>query len=230
MKYSCLFLLLFFCSSAFAFDRFSFATATANNEQHISSDISRFWNIGDSRFFLGTGIRGAAYWGSNQEYKTAPALLTTGQEGPQVIFLSDKKDNIDILRPQSSQVSSINLVVHLLFQLNKNWEFGTNIDVIGGSFGKKQKAKYNPVRDDQLYSNTVEASPTPFNALLISENDRGSLNSEFYALKKIGSGWGIKFIANYSFTEYTTTSKLRNKNDRFRRKTLLPSIGLTRDF
>lgn len=225
--------LTLFCilsSEGRAFDRFSLSTSALKHEQQLAIDATRFWRISSSKFWLGLGIRGTSQWGSDQGYKTAPALLTTGQEGPQVILLADKKDNIDDLRLQTSQVTSINAMVQFLYQWSDTWGFGTNIDVIGGSFGKKQKARYTPKKDDASYPDEVSARPTPFNLLLVSENDRGSLNSEFYALKNLGSGWGLKLAANFSFTEYTTTSKLRKSNDRFRRKTLLPSIGITRDF
>ncbi len=222
-----------FCSlvnSAHAFDRISFSSAAGNHEQQVSLDGSRFWRIGETKLWLGAGIRGTSQWSSDQSFKTAPSLLTTGQEGPQIIFLSDKKKNIDDLRVQSSQVTSLNAVFQILYQWSDNWGFGTNIDIIGGSFGKKQKARYKPKSDDASFADEVSARPTPFNLLLISDNDRGSLNSEFYALRNLGGGWGLKIAANFAFTEYTTTSRLRKNNDRFRRKTLLPSLGITRDF
>ena len=222
--------LLFATSAAQAFDRFSFNTAAGSREQQISADVSRFWQYGGSKLWFGLGVRGTSQWNSNQGYETAPALLTTGQEGPQILFLSNKKNNIDDLRLQNSQVTSLNAVFQILYQWTDNWGFGTNIDFIGGSFGKKQKARYHAKKDDANYPDEVSARPTPFNVLLISDNDRGSLNSEFYALRNLGGGWGLKLAANFAFTEYTTTKRLRKNNDRFRRKSLLPSLGLTRDF
>jgi hypothetical protein len=230
MKRLCIIVLATISFSAAAFDRLALSSSAGNNEQQLAVDATRFWRISSSKFWFGLGIRGTSQWNSDQGYKTAPALLTTGQEGPQVIFLSDKKDNIDDLRLQTSQVTSINAMVQFLYQWSDTWGFGTNIDVMGGSFGKKQKARYSPKKDDGSYPDEVSARPTPFNLLLVSENDRGSLNSEFYAVRNLGSGWGLKLAANFSFTEYTTKTKLRKNNDRFRRKTLLPSIGLTRDF
>lgn len=213
-----------------AFDRLSLNTAAGKNEQQLSLDVSRYWQYGSSKLWLGLGVRGTSQWSADQNYKTAPALLTTGQEGPQVIFLSDKKNNIDDLRLQNTQVTSINAVVQILYQWSEDWGIGTNIDVIGGSFGKKQKGRFTPKQDDGTYPDEVSARPTPFNLLLISENDRGSLNSEFYVHRNLGQGWGLKFAANFAFTEYTTTQRLRNNNDRFRRKSLLPSLGLTKNF
>lgn len=225
-----LLILLLVSTNAMALDRFSFSTSAGKHEQQLSSDISRFWRIGESKLWLGVGVRATSQWGSDQGYTTAPAHLTTGQEGPQVIFAEDKKENIDDLRFRSTQVTSVNLVFQILYQLNSHWEIGTNIDVIGGSFGKKQKGRYKPKSDDASFPDEVSARPTPVNLLLISDNDRGSLNSEFYALRHLGDGWGLKIAANFAFTEYTTSQRLRKDNDRFRKKTLLPSLGITKDF
>lgn len=230
MKLLSFLIFLTMTSFASAFDRLALSSSAGNNEQQLALDATRFWRISDTKLWIGFGIRGTSQWSSDHGYKTAPALLTTGQEGPQVIFLADKKDNIDDLRVGTSQVTSLNAMVQFLYQWSDNWGFGTNIDVIGGSFGKKQKAKYNPKKDDASFPDEVSARPTPFNLLLISENDRGSLNSEFYAIRNLGNGWGLKIAANFAFTEYTTTQKLRKNNDRFRRKSLLPSLGVTRDF
>lgn len=229
MKLIALFALIL-TTQSHAFDRLSVSTAAGSREQQLSLDYSRFWKIGSSRFHVGVGIRGTSQWASDLGLKTAPALLTTGQEGPQVIFLSDKKKNIDELRLSSTQVTSINTVFQIFFDWTEKWGAGTNIDVFGASFGKKQRGRYNPKSDDASFPDEVSARPTPFNLLLVSENDRGSLNSEFYVRRNLGNNWGLKIAANFAFTEYTTTKKLRKNNDRFRHKSLLPSIGLTRDF
>ena len=221
---------MFNAAGAMAFDRLSLSTAAGRNQQQLSADASRFWQVGQSRLWLGTGVRATSQWGSSQNFQTAPARLTTGQSGPQVLFLENKDENIDDLRLGSSQVTSVNLVFQLLYQLNEDWGFGTNIDVIGGSFGKRQTGSYTPKSDSASYPNQVSARPSPFNLLLISDNDLGSLNSELYAHKNLGNGWGFKVAANFAFAEYKTSQKLRNDNDRFRKKALLPSIGITKDF
>lgn len=230
MTYLVLLCSLLFSLCGLAFDRVSFATSAGTREQQMSLDAARFWQVASSKFFIGLGLRGTSQWSVGQTYTTAPALITTGQEGPQVIFLEDKKNNIDELTLNNSQVTSLNIAFHLLYQFNDTWSFGTNIDLIGGSFGKSHKAKYNPHADDASYPDTVTARPSPFNLLLISDNDIGYLNSEFYVRKSLGKNWGIKAGANFAFTEYTTKQKLRKGNDRFRHKSLLPTIGLTRDF
>jgi hypothetical protein len=216
--------------NSYALDQFSVNTAAGSREQQLSVDAARLWQISDSSVYLGLGIRGTSQWAAGQTFKTAPANQTTGSEGPQVIFKEDIEDNIDDLTLSNSQVTSINLAFYLLYQFSDSWSVGTNIDVIGGSFGATKAAKYNPKSNDEDYPDTVSARPSPFNLLLISDNDIGSLNSEFFVKKKLKDGWSLKFGANFAFTEYTTTQKLRNNNDRFRHKSLLPTIGFIRDF
>lgn len=222
--------LLFLTANAYAFDRLSFATSAGTREQQVALDVSRFWQVGSSRLWLGAGVRGTSQSGADQGFQTAPALLTSGQEGPQVLFQTNKKENIDDLRFRRYQVTSLNAVFQILYELSEQWSVGTNIDVVGGSFGARQKGSYHPKKDASSYPGQVNARPTPLNLLLISDNDRGSLNSEFYARRNLGGGWGLKLAANFAFTEYTADQRLRKGNDRFRHKSLLPSLGITRDF
>ncbi len=216
--------------NSYAIDQFSVNTAAGSNEQQISADVSRLWNISGTRLYLGTGIRATSQWSSGQTFKTAPANLTTGHEGPQVIFSPDKKDKIDDLTLKNSQVTSINLAFYILYQYSEKWGFGTNVDVVGGSFGKTTYGNYNPRSDDSSYPSTVTARPSGFNLLLISDNDFGSLNSEFFVKRRLDQFWSLKFGANFAFSEYKTSRTLRNGNDRFRHKSLLPTLGLTRVF
>ena len=75
----------------------------------------------------------------------------------------------------------------------------------------------------------TSASPTPFNILLVSDNDRGSLNSEFYGKYLLNEKWAVKLGAQFLFTEYTTQTKVQQfpqANDRFRNKPLLLCVGV----
>jgi hypothetical protein len=216
--------------NSFAIDQFSVNTAAGANEQQVSADVSRLWNISGTKLFLGTGIRGTSQWSSGQTFKTAPANLTTGSEGPQVLLAPDKKKNIDELTLKNTQVTSLNLAFYILYQYSEKWGFGTNIDVVGGSFGKTAHGHYNPRSDDGSYPSNVTARPAGFNLLLISDNDFGSLNSEFFIKRRLDEVWSLKFGANFAFSEYKTSKTLRNGNDRFRHKSLLPTLGLSRVF
>ena len=77
----------------------------------------------------------------------------------------------------------------------------------------------------------MSAHPTPFNVLLISDNDRGTLNSELYANYFLNEKWGLKLAGQFLFTEYTTQYEIQQypeANDRFRNKSLLLAIGVVR--
>jgi hypothetical protein len=74
------------------------------------------------------------------------------------------------------------------------------------------------------------AKPTSLNLLLVSDNDKGSLNSELFARYLIGEKWGIKGGVQFLFSEYTTDTELQQfpePNDRFRNKSLMFSAGVS---
>lgn len=221
-----------FISSAYAktFNRISLTTGGATREQQVALDGSRFWRFSDTRLYFGSGVRLTSQWSQGQNFRTAPAALTRGQSGLGAIIRPEKKENIDDLILSNSQVTSINVLAQILYNWNENWSLGANIDIIGASFGKLRKGKYNPKRDDEDWPDEVSARPTPFNLLLGDDNDKGSLNSEIYVHRSLKNGWGIKLGVVHAFSEYTTTSKLRKNNDRFRKKNYLPTIGMTRFF
>lgn len=227
-----LLVLILFTSSTYAktFNRMAFTMGGATREQQVALDASRFWQISDTRFFLGTGVRLTSQWSQGQNFRTAPASLTRGQSGLGAILRPEKQENIDDLIIGNSQVTSINVLAQLLYRWNENWSLGANIDLVGGSFGRLRKGKYNPERDDGSWSDEVSARPTPFNLLLGDDNDKGSINSEVYVHRSLNNGWGLKLGVVHAFSEYTTNRKLRNNNDRFRKKNYLPTIGLTRSF
>jgi hypothetical protein len=75
-------------------------------------------------------------------------------------------------------------------------------------------------------SNKQEAKPINLNALLISDNDIGSLNSEIKIKYYFKPNWAINFGGTFIFAEYTTANKLFKDNDRFRQKTFMPMIGI----
>lgn len=224
--------ILFLIPSVFAktFDRLAISTGGATREQQLALDGARFWQVRDSKFYIGAGIRFTSQWASGQTFKTAPASLTRGVDGLGAIFRPEKKKNIDDLTLGNSQVSSLNVAAHLFYQWSEKIGLGANIDVIGGSFGKLRKAKYNPESDDSSWPRDVSARPTPFNLLLGDDNDRGSINSEVYVHYSLKNQWALKLGVVHAFTEYTTTEKLRNNNDRFRKKNFLPTFGITKVF
>lgn len=177
-------------------------------------------------FNLGYGLRLTSQFGKHLNYYTAPAILTSKQRGPQVLFSKVYPENIDTFYTTSSQVNALNLSINLQYNLSKKLETGFNIDAIGFSFGKGIIGNY---KSYQNITNTSlqKAKPTQFNLLLISDNDLGSLNSELYLRYWCTKKTGIKFGATFLFTEYTTINKLRLDNDRWRNKSLMVLLGIT---
>jgi hypothetical protein len=101
-----------------------------------------------------------------------------------------------------------------------------NIDAIGFSFGKDVKGNYINGAQGSMES----ANPAAFNLLLISDNDKGSLNSELFARYLLNDKWAVKGGIQFLFTEFTTDSEVQQfpePNDRFRNKSLMFSAGVS---
>lgn len=184
------------------------------------------WQLGkNKKIQVGAGARFSSFFSRNKYFITAPAKLTSGSTGPTVIFKENINSNLDSLFLASSNVNSLNLTINIGYQITKKITAGFNIDALGITFGKNQKGKY-------INSNTVvntSAKPTGFNLLLISDNDLGSLNSEFYAAYKLNSKWLAKAGYQFLFAEYTTATSVQqypSPNDRFRYKSSALLLGV----
>ena len=194
----------------------------------LSVSLLHNWRLG-ARQKMGVGLGGrfTSFFGANQYYLTAPAELTSGSTGPLVIFQENIPENMDSLLVKSPQLNALNLMINLDYQINSKITVGFNIDAIGFSFGGTKQANF---MSETTGMNTT-ADPTPFNVLLISDNDRGTLNSELYVRFAMNERWGIKTSAQFLFTEYTTATNVQQypeENDRFRNKSLMFSVGLSR--
>ena len=178
------------------------------------------------KIVIGFGARFTGYLGKNQYYETAPAKLTSGTTGLGVIFKENIVTNIDTFLLKNAQVNSINLLITLGYNLSQKLMLRVNIDAVGFSFGQNTSGNYiNGVQGSR-----ESASTTPFNLLLTSDNDKGSLNSEFFARYLLNDKWAIKGGAQFHFTEYTTDTYVQQfpePNDRFRNKSLLFTAGVS---
>ena len=192
------------------------------------------WKLGKrKKWETGFGARFTGYFGNNLYFKTAPAKLTSGKTGPAVLFADDIKPNIDSVLFPKAQVNALNISLNFGYNFTKKFSLGFNIDAIGFSFGKKQTGIY--YGNNFATGVAVTARPTDFNLLLISDNDKGSLNSELFAKYKWNNAWGIKLAFEFLFAEYTTTTQVQttpggDKNDRFRKKMAGGGIGVTYNF
>ena len=182
-------------------------------------------NKKNQRFKVGYGLRFTAYSGANQKYTTAPAILTSKQEGPQVLFSETHEENIDTISFANVQANALNVVIHLQYAITPKLELGFNIDAVGFSFGGQRTGTFT---SSEVYQNpnvNQKAKPTSFNALLVSDNDIGTLNSEIFVRYWLNKKWAIKAGGMFLFTEYTRENKLTFDNDRFRNKSLLFMVG-----
>lgn len=208
----------------------SFTAAFGSSEFSTALAYQHLWKLGKKqKFGIGTGIRLTNYFGSNKYYTTAPAKLTSGKTGPGVFFADDIPQNIDSVLFKKSQANALNLSINFDYNIYKKISVGFNIDAIGFTFGGKQSGSYF---GNNGAGAATTAKPTGFNLLLISDNDLGSLNSEFYARYKFNKKWGAKIGFQFLFTEYTASTKVQTtpdgqKNDRFRNKSSGISFGIT---
>lgn len=194
----------------------------------------RNWKVGKrKRWEAGFGARFTSYFGRDHYFRTAPAKLTSGKTDPTVLFTEDIEPNIDSVLFPRAQVNSFNISLNFGYNFSKKFSAGLNIDLVGFSIGGKQSGTY--YGNNFATGVAVKARPTGFNLLLISDNDKGSLNSELFGRYKWNDSWGVKLGIQFYFAEYTTDTKVQttpggDMNDRFRKKMLGAGIGVTYNF
>ncbi len=208
-------------------NNFDLALATDGNQSLGALSWVHFHSITKKkRFKIGYGIRFNSQVGKNLYYVTAPAILTSKQTGPQVLFSKIYYENVDTFYVAKAQSNSLNISINLQYTIKEKFDIGFNIDAVGFSFGGKTTGKY--IAYQSIANGTTQtASPTSLNLLLVSDNDIGALNSELYFRYWFKPKWAIKAGASFAFTEYTTENKLRLENDRWRNKSLMGMIGIT---
>ena len=211
----------------------SFSTAFGSGQVTTTLQYQYLWKLGKKhKFGIGTGARLTNNFGNLTYYITAPAKLTSGKSGPAVFFADQIKPNLDSVFFKNSQVNALNITLNFNYDITPKIKVGFNIDAIGFSFGGSKQASYFP---NSGLPTSVSAKPTAFNLLLVSDNDLGTLNSEFYGQYDINKHWGAKLGFQFLFTEYTTSTKVQTtptglKNDRFRNKAGQISIGASYKF
>jgi hypothetical protein len=204
-----------------------------NSQGYAALSYVHNWQLGaKKKIEIGYGARFTSFFGSKQIFSTAPAKLTSGKTGPGVFFSNNIPVNIDTVIFPKSQVNSLNISINLGYNITPKFGVGFNIDAIGFSFGGNKNGTYYPNSGATV---ATTAKPTGFNLLLVSDNDKGSLNSEFFAKYRISSQWGVKAAFGFGFTEYTTNTKVQttpggDKNDRFRNKGSVLALGVSYNF
>ncbi len=201
------------------------------NQVLIASSFTHYWGIGKKqKLQLGIGARLTNSFGSDQYFTTANAKLTSGKTGLGVLFADDIPANIDSFFVGNPQINALNISLNSEYLITKKISVGFNIDLIGFSFGASKTGTYINNGKTSL----VGAKPTSLNVLLVSDNDKGSLNSEIFARYKLNSKWSLRGGAAFLFNEYTTNTAVQQlngiSNDRFRIKSLNVMVGVSYQF
>ncbi|MFZ6010770.1 MAG: hypothetical protein ACOYXT_10530 [Bacteroidota bacterium] len=201
-----------------SFNYGSLTGAIGSGEGSVSADFFHLWKVGKKdKIEAGIGARFNSYFGTNQYYSSAPANLANDEK---------KTDSVRFAR---AQVNAFNLAINFGYRLSTKIGLGFNIDFLGFSFGGKKDGTY--INGNQIDNTT--AKPTSFNVLLVGNNDHGMLNSEFYGRYFFSDRIALKVAFQYLFTEYTTDTPVQQQpesNDRFRNKSAMVSVGITRKF
>jgi hypothetical protein len=184
------------------------------------------------RLQLGYGVRLTSFVGANKFYTTAPAQYTSTRQDIATIFSETIDSNIDTITTATAITYCLNATFNAQYRIAPRWDIGLNIDIAGVSFGPPRKFNIISSSFDASQQPVEPGSPTQFNLLLTSDNDIGSLNSEFFvrfwATPKIGLRGGYTFL----FSEYRTHQELsfdngRIVNDRFRHKAGMALVAIT---
>ena len=208
---------------------FGLALSQTNAETNISLSWKQLYPVTkNQKLKIGYGARFNSYFSSNQDYITAPAELTSGEKGPQVFFIENINENLDTIRVFKTQHNSLNAVIYIEYKITDKIGIGFNIDAVGFSFGPESDGHLISSNSPNSGTEIVVSKPTPYNVLLVSDNDIGMLNSELFVNYDFTNRLSVNLGFTFLFTEYTTDAPISYNfdNDRFRRKSLLGMIGI----
>jgi hypothetical protein len=197
----------------------------------FSDHYSLNWYVGKKqKLFLGAGLRFNSFFGSNANFTTANAELSRGKTGLGAFFSPKKNENIDTVSIASSSAFSLNLAFYAGYIFNEKWSVGANIDLLGFSIGSSADANYI----NNGVTSATKAKPSNVNALLVGDNDLGSLNSQFYVRYSFNPHWSATLSTGIMHTEVVTENKVQNlngiSNDRFRNEVMNIGVGVGYQF
>jgi hypothetical protein len=203
--------------------------AVSLGSQQFGGSLSwyKLHGLGEKKKFkIGYGLRFTTFHGTDLEYITAPANITSKSQSIAALFTETIEANLDTLLLQKPSTYFLNASIHLQYDPFEKFGVGFNIDALGVTFGNKQNGTYTSNKKTSLAPST----PTAFNALLISDSDRGSLNSEFYLVYRLSNKIALRAAYTFLFSEYTTDQKVQTfpePNDRFRTKASMFTVGIS---
>jgi long-subunit fatty acid transport protein len=195
-----------------------FTLGLGSSQTTFAAGYVKNWNLGKKqRFYIGAGARLSGAFGKGKTFTSAPANLASD------------KTKVDSVYGGNTRIYAMNAMINLGYHISPKLDLGFNIDVIGFSFGPNASRLFRTNGVETL----TNTKPTGMNVLLVGNNDRGTLNSEFYLRYKVNNKVGIKLAYQHFFTELTTASKVQTipvQNDRFRNITDLFSFGVAYHF
>jgi hypothetical protein len=100
----------------------------------------------------------------------------------------------------SVDINSLNLLGSIEYKINDQFKLGMNIDLIGFSHGVEKDIRTTT-------GATGKVKPVGFNLLLGGKNDRGSLNSEFYASADLSDNCSLRVGMSHQVVEYGPSLK-----------------------
>jgi len=212
---------------------FDLAVSTSSGRFSAASSWIRLHSFGKrERLQVGYGLRLTSFVGANQFYTTAPARHTSTRQDITTLFSETIEANIDTLTTATAVTYCLNATFNAQYRVARRWEIGLNIDVAGVSFGPRRKFNIISSSFDAGQEPVQYGAPTRFNLLLTSDNDIGSLNSEFFARYWITAKVGIRGGYTFLFSEYRTDRDLsfdngRIVNDRYRHKAGMALLAVT---
>lgn len=181
---------------------------------------------------VGYGLRFTSFVAANKFYVTAPAKYTSPVQGLGTIFSETIDANIDTITTPTANTNSLNITVNIEYSITKKIDVGFNIDVVGISGGSQKTFNIISSSFDPNQSPVQSGSPTRLNLLLTSDNDIGSLNSEFFVRFWFNERIALRTGMSFMFSEYRLSNELsfdngRIVNDRYRHKAAMAMIGIT---
>jgi hypothetical protein len=212
---------------------FDFAISVSGGNFASALSWSHLHDIGQKqKFQIGYGLRYTNFLAANKYYTTAPARFTSPIQNIGTIFSRTIAENIDTLTTTTGVTNSINLAIYLQYQLSAKVDIGFNIDAVGFSFGGEKQFNVISSSYDANQSPVQSGRPTRFNLLLTSDNDIGSLNSEFYIRYWLTPKFGLRAGYTFLFSEYQTHPDLsfnhgQIMNDRYRYKARMALLAIT---
>lgn len=214
---------------------FTDVTGTIGSKQGAASaSYVHNWKLWErKKWEAGFGVRWTSYFGIKKDFVTAPAKLARSTTFPFVIvFAGQEIQNWDTLTVQRPFINALNISANFGYNFNSHWYGGFNIDVIGVSFGRNTSSI---LTSDGTTTTEASTKPSTFNLLLTGDNDKGTLNSEFFLKYRIDKRWSIKGVYQFLFTEYKTTSITQTAPDgtlvnRFRNKVNAVGLGVSYNF